>query len=240
MRNDIRVLFEDNHILALEKPPGMLTQGDRTGDETLLERAKAYIKKKYHKPGEVYLGLVHRLDRPTGGIVLFARTSKAAERLSRQFRERSVKKTYLAACQGFPEQGQESLHHYLLHDSKTRKTQVFREPKEGAQEAQLSYRVLQKTEECCLLEVRPVTGRKHQIRAQLAFVGLPILGDVKYSQTRSGGEVVPAIGLWAYKIQFQHPVQKTPCCEVSLPGLEAPSHWSNFQHTISSLHLQGS
>lgn len=242
MRNDIRVLFEDNHILLVEKPPGVLTQGDRTGDESLLEMAKAYVKRKYNKPGEVYLGLVHRLDRPTGGIVLFARTSKAAERLSRQFRERSVKKTYLAACQGSPGQSQESLHHYLLHDSKTRKTQVFQGPREGAQEARLSYRLLQRADGCCLLEVSPVTGRKHQIRAQLASVGLPILGDVKYSQARSGGEVVPAIGLWAYKIEFEHPVQKTPCVQVSRPGLKVPSHWSSFAQAIGSLSsgLQGS
>ena len=232
MKNHLRVLFEDNHLLALEKPPGVLTQADRTGDESLFERAKSYLKEKYQKPGAVYLGMVHRLDRPTGGVVLFCRTSKAAGRVSEQFRARSVKKTYLAACAGTPKEF-ESLRHFLSYQEKTRKTMVFEKKSEDAQEAKLSYRLIARGKRHSLLEVTPVTGRKHQIRAQLAHIGHPLLNDRKYGGEHNGESVVKAVGLWAHRLEILHPVKKEPLSLISWPPVESHSLWSEFSSSFS-------
>ena len=231
MSAPIRVLFEDNHLLVVEKPPGVLSQGDRTGDESLFEQAKQYLKVKYEKPGAVYLGLVHRLDRPTGGVMLFCRTSKAAGRVSEQIRKRQVNKLYLALCEGVPEQKAGRLKDRLKYDEKRRKTFVSKD----GQEARLSYQVLGSVEEQALLSVELETGRKHQIRAQLAHHGYPLVGDVKYGKVKSDGGVVKAFGLWAYRLEITHPVKREPLSITSLPRAEENEMWSRFVEFFSSL-----
>lgn len=228
----MRVLFEDNHILALEKPPGVLTQSDRTGDQSLLEMGKAYLKEKYSKPGAVFLGMVHRLDRPTGGVLLFCRTSKAAARVSEQFRARSVEKRYLALCQGVPHKQNGNLAHSLWHDEEKRVSRVVPAGHPGAREARLSYQVLAHREGQALLSVQLETGRKHQIRCQLSAAGYPLSGDRKYGGGGQGGAVVEAIGLWACRLVIQHPVSKQPLTLHSYPRHKL---WHNFQSEIENL-----
>lgn len=209
------VLYEDNHCLVVNKPAKLLTMGDETGEPTLLEQAKQYIKRKYNKPGDVFLGVVHRLDRPTSGVVLFARTSKAAGRLSDQLRRHAMTKTYLALVEGIPEHESGVLSHWLL---KNRETNVVRVVKAGtpqSQAAELSYRVIERTDEKSLLEVVPETGRSHQIRVQLAHTGTPVAGDKKYgSTTKLGGRIC----LHASSLEFEHPTKKqTVKVEAPLP-----------------------
>jgi len=228
----MKVIYEDNHLLCVEKPPGTLAQGDETGDSTLLDTAKLYLKEKYEKPGAVYLGLVHRLDRPTGGVILFCRTSKAASRVSAQFRERQVKKTYLAVCWG-KAKAQAELSHHLVVDRERRKTTAFDESKQGSKPARLRYRLLGFREGMSLLEVRPETGRKHQIRSQLSHVGLPIVGDQKYATRKADGGFVGAIALWAHKLELTHPVKREPIAFRSLPNLAGSQPWSLFHEELS-------
>jgi 23S rRNA pseudouridine1911/1915/1917 synthase len=228
----LEVLYEDNHLLCVEKPPGVLAQGDQTGDTSLFDMAKAYLKEKYKKPGAVYLGLVHRLDRPTGGVMLFCRTSKAAGRVSEQFRKRNVTKTYLAVCYG-QARATDVLEHHLTFDSATRKTAVHREPQKGSKPAKLSYRTIAAKDGKSLLEVAPESGRKHQIRAQLSYVGLPIVGDQKYSTQRADGGFVKAIGLWAHKLELIHPVKREPLSVSCLPPVEGL--WAEFKEALDRL-----
>ncbi len=202
-----RVLLEDNHLLVLQKPFGMLSQGDPTGDLSLLDWGKAYLKERYQKPGQVYLGLVHRLDRPTGGVMVFARTSKAAARLSSQFRERQVKKTYLAVVEGEVE-GEGRLTHYLARVGGKNLVRAFTEPRAQAKEAVLDYRALACAGGRTLVQVVPLTGRRHQIRVQLRQLGHPIVGDVKYGKTQPLAD--RCIGLLAYRLELTHPVRKEP------------------------------
>ncbi len=204
------VLYQDNHLLAMIKPTGMLTQADRTGDICLMDLARRYLKERYEKPGEVYLGLVHRLDRPVGGVIVFARTSKAAGRLSAQFRERDTKKFYRAVVEGRPAPPEGELTHFLVKSGTMMK--VAGPDTAGAQEARLFYRTLEKSAEVSLMEVELITGRKHQIRAQLSAMGWPIVGDIKYGAAqmrgvkRGAGDVVRGIRLWAYSVTVAHPV----------------------------------
>ncbi len=200
------VLYEDNHLLAINKPAGELVQGDETGDEPLVERCKKYIKEKYNKPGEVFLGVVHRLDRPVSGVVIFARTSKALERMNEQFRERETKKTYWAIVKNKPKEVTGTLIHWLLKNEKNNKVTAFaRENKEG-QRSELSYRTLKHQSGFYLLEVSPITGRSHQIRVQLASMGCPIVGDLKYGYKNPNPD--KSICLHARQLQFIHPVKK--------------------------------
>jgi len=205
----LTVLYEDNHLLAVVKPGGVLVQGDRTGDETLLFRARAYLKEKYARPGRVYLGLVHRLDRVTSGVILFARTSKAAGRLSRAFREGEVRKAYLAVVEGhFPlEAG--ILRHYLRWEEREGRTLVREAPEEGFREAVTGFEVVSRGLNYTALLLFPETGRKHQLRAQLAHLGHPVLGDRRYGSRRrvAGGR---AILLHALALSLEHPVRKQP------------------------------
>lgn len=203
---EFRVLFEDNHCLAVVKQAGQLIAEDATGDVTLSDLAKAYIREKYGKPGNVYLGVVHRLDRPVSGIVLFTRTSKAAARLAKQFREKTVRKTYFAWVQGSPEQDSELLEDWLLRSSNRNVTRVADEGADGAKLSRLTYTVSRRAGDRSLLEIELHTGRHHQIRVQLSSRGWSILGDVKYGGPTCNNP--RAIALHAAALQFEHPTTK--------------------------------
>lgn len=213
------IVFEDNHLLVISKPANMLTQSDNTGDESLHEWGKAYIKEKYQKPGEVYLGLVHRLDRPVGGLVAFARTSKAASRLSEQLRSHHMEREYLAVVTGSSLPDNATLHDWLEKDEATGNVRVTNPHKAGAQEAKLAYRVLARDaqHDTALLHVRLQTGRKHQIRVQLAGSGHPIVHDMRYGQGVRG----ESIALWGAVLRFDHPTRKVPLCFLSYPKASA-------------------
>lgn len=202
------VLYEDNHCLAVCKPAGWLTMGDDTGDATLLDAAKTYLKEKYAKPGAVFLGVVHRLDRPVSGVVLFARTSKGAARLSEQFRNRTVEKVYWAAVNGtnIPTCGE--LVDKLTKDRSRNVAMVADDETDDGRESRLAYRVLQRHRGVALLEVRPLTGRSHQIRVQLAHAGWPIVGDRKYGSTQSFAP--GTLALHARSLTVQHPISREP------------------------------
>lgn len=208
----LQVLYEDNHLIAVHKPAGVLVQGDRSGDPSLMDTIKEHIKRKYGKPGKVFLGLVHRLDRPVSGVVLFARTSKAAARLSEQWRSRSVKKVYWALVHGVMEPKEGTLTSYLLRGPKETVLTAGEHP--GAQEALLSYRTQHLARGLSLLEVILHTGRKHQIRAQLASKGCPVVGDTRYGAPPVHGE--KEIRLFARALTFIHPTLGEPVT------LEAP------------------
>lgn len=201
------VFYADNHLLAVYKPAGLLVQGDPTGDPCLLDLAKMWVKNRYGKPGNVFLGLIHRLDRPVSGLVVFARTSKAAARLSTLFREKRVKKVYLAVVEGCPEKKTATLIHGLERREEGRVT-VHPAHTPGTQQAVLHYQTLATALGRCLLAIQLETGRKHQIRAQLAHVGCPIVGDARYGAST----LLPhrAIALHAWHMELEHPTQKVP------------------------------
>jgi 23S rRNA pseudouridine1911/1915/1917 synthase len=203
----LHVLFEDNHLLAVAKPAGLPTMGTGPERSSLIVWAKEYLKQKYRKPGNVYLGVVSRVDALVTGVVIFARTSKAAARLTEQFRTGAVRKTYWAFVEGTPEPLADECCDWLWKDERQQRMQVVRPDQPGAQEARLSYRTLEQRPRATLLEVQLETGRKHQIRVQLAHRGHPIVGDRKYGATQSfpGG-----IGLHARELELCHPVRKTP------------------------------
>ncbi len=215
------ILWEDNHVLAVNKPSGLLTMGDSTGSPTLVDAVKRYLKEKYHKPGDVFLGVVHRLDRPVSGVVLFARTSKAAARLSAQFRDRSVEKTYLAWVEGRVEAPSGTLHHWLHKDRTTNHVSVVAEGSPGAQECLLNFRRVNSSGARTLLEITPETGRSHQIRVQLSAQGWPIAGDKKYGSRTHWPE---GIALHARCITFDHPTQHQPCTVLAA----APGAWNQL------------
>lgn len=200
----MQVVYEDNHIIVVDKRPGEIVQGDKTGDEPLVETVRRYIKEKYQKPGNVFCGVVHRLDRPTSGLVVFAKTSKALARLNEMFRRGEVRKTYRAITRSMPTPPEGRLVHYLTSVERNNKTYVSPTPKAGAKEAALTYRVIGHSDRYHLVEVNLETGRKHQIRAQLSAIGCPIRGDLKYGDKRSNPD--GSISLQAYRIEFDHPV----------------------------------
>lgn len=197
-------VYEDNHIIIVDKAPGEIVQGDKTGDIPLSESLKQYIKEKYAKPGNVFVGVVHRLDRPVGGLVVFAKTSKALARLNDMLRDRKIHKTYWAVVEGRPEKDEDTLTDRLVSVERNNKTYLARPGDKDAREAKLHYRVLARGERYSLLEINLITGRKHQIRVQLSNMGNPIKGDLKYGARRSnpGG----SISLLARSISFEHPV----------------------------------
>ena len=203
-----RILYEDNHLLIFNKRPGEIVQGDKTGDEPVSETLKAYIAARDGKPGQVFMGVPHRLDRPVSGVCLFAKTSKALERLSAMFRNGEVHKIYHALCCGAPAVKSATLENWLSRNEKTNKSFIVREGTPGAKPARLIYTHIADTDRYHLLEVELLTGRHHQIRCQLAGIGCPIKGDLKYGAPRSnpGG----GISLHAHSISFIHPVKKTP------------------------------
>ena len=203
MATDLNIIYQDNHLIAVNKRAGDLVQGDHTGDVPLPDHIKAYLKHKYNKPGNVFCGVIHRLDRPTTGVVLFARTSKGLERMNKAFKERQIKKTYWALVEGRLE-GEDSLRHFLKKNSKNNKSTVFKKAEVGAKEARLSYRVIKTGDNYSLLEVELDTGRHHQIRAQFAAIGHAVKGDVKYGARRA--ERDKSICLHAKTLGFIHPV----------------------------------
>lgn len=205
-KENLQVLFEDNHLIIINKRVGDIVQGDKTGDKPLSEVVKEYLAKKYSKPGNVFLGVVHRLDRPTSGIVIFARTSKALERLNKMLREKSIKKTYWAIVKNTPVKEKETLINYLKKNPKNNKSTAYKSEIEGGKKAILHYLVIQKLDNYSLLEIDLETGRHHQIRCQLANIGSSIKGDLKYGFKRSNKD--GGIHLHARKIQFTHPVNK--------------------------------
>jgi 23S rRNA pseudouridine1911/1915/1917 synthase len=223
-QNKFTVIFEDNHLLVVNKRAGVLVQGDETGDVPLVDLCKNYIKEKYSKPGAVFMGLVHRIDRPVSGIVVLARTSKALERMTAQFRERETTKTYLAIVRKKPPGESGQLVHWLLKDEKKNKTTAFRKETTGTLRSELNYKVIASRGGEFLLEVKPITGRPHQIRVQLASMGCPIKGDVKYGDELPNSD--GSICLHARKLDFLHPVKKEMMSlEAELPQT---NEWSTF------------
>ena len=201
-----RVLYEDNHLIAINKLAGELVQGDESGDRTLADDVKEYLKRKYNKPGNVYLGIPHRLDRPTTGIVIYTKTDKALSRMTALFRTSDVKKTYWAIVDRCPEKMEGELIHYISRDAKNNKSFASSKERPGSKIARLSYRVLASSDHYHLVEIDLHTGRHHQIRAQLAAMGVHIKGDLKYGAARSNPD--GGISLHARHISFTHPVKK--------------------------------
>ncbi len=225
MSEPLHVLYEDNHLLVVEKPANMPVQADASGDGDLLNRCKAYIKEAYHKPGEVFLGLVHRLDRPVGGVMVFARTSKAAARLSAQFGSRQAKKRYAAIVSGVP-RAKDTLTDWLVKDERTNTASVVPEGTQGAKFASLEYRTLARADGKALLDVSLHTGRPHQIRVQLSSRSLPIEGDMRYNPLAKPGT---QIRLWAYALSIVHPTLNEPLTFYSIPP------WKEFPAAVGLL-----
>lgn len=205
-KDNLQVLYEDNHVIVVNKKPGDIVQGDKTGDKPLSEVIKAYLKEKYNKPGNVYLGVVHRLDRPTSGIILFARTSKALPRLNKIFKEKEAKKTYWAIVKNAPPKESDTLTHFLKRNPKQNKSYAHIKEVPDSKKGILDYKILKKLDNYFLLEIDLHTGRHHQIRSQLSAIGCPIKGDLKYGFDRSNKD--GSIHLHARKLQFIHPVKK--------------------------------
>jgi len=205
-KNNLQILYEDNHLIVINKRAGDLVQGDKTGDKPLSEIVKEYIAEKYNKPGAVYLGVVHRLDRPTTGIVVFAKTSKALERLNKMFKDRETQKTYWALVKHTPPKEQDTLIHFLKRNPKQNKSYAYSKEIPESKKAVLDYKIIQKLTHYFLLEICLYTGRHHQIRCQLAAIGCPIKGDLKYGFDRSNSD--GSIHLHARKLEFIHPVKK--------------------------------
>jgi 23S rRNA pseudouridine1911/1915/1917 synthase len=225
MSKPLSILYEDNHIIAVNKTHHDLVQKDATGDLSLDDKIKQYLKEKYSKPGEVFLGVVHRLDRPVTGVVLFARTGKALTRLTKMFREGEIKKTYWAIVKNAPPKESDRLIHHMVRNAKQNKSYCSESPKTDSKEAALSYKVLGKSDNYHLIEVNLETGRHHQIRAQLAQIGCPVKGDLKYGFPRSNHN--GGISLHARKISFNHPVTKEPV-EIAAEMPEEDPLWKAF------------
>lgn len=205
-KENLQVLFEDNHLIVVNKRAGDITQGDKTGDKPLSDVVKEYVKEKYNKAGNVFLGVVHRLDRPTSGVIIFARTSKALERLNKMLRDKTISKTYWAVIKNYPKKEKDTLINYLKKNPKNNKSSVYTKEITNSKKAILHYNVIKKLDNYSLVEIDLETGRHHQIRAQLSFMGFPIKGDLKYGFNRSNKD--GSIHLHAQKIEFIHPVTK--------------------------------
>lgn len=223
----LQILFEDNHIIVVVKPPGVPSQEDETGDADMLTLLKEDIKQRYNKPGNVFLGLVHRLDRPVGGVMIFAKTSKAASRLSDAVRTHKFGKTYICVVQGTPQAAEAELLHYIRKDAKKNQVAVFEQPAAEAKDAKLSYRVIASSQGHSLVAILLHTGRPHQIRAQMAFIGHPLVGDVKYGRSSGKPQTHASIALWSTSITVPHPISKQDMLFTSMPD-DKMAPWSHF------------
>lgn len=228
MLTENQILFEDNHIIIINKKAGQLVQGDKTGDISLLDEVKSYIKQKYSKPGNVFAGLVHRIDRPTSGIVIFAKTSKALTRLTEMIKKREIKKTYWAVVKKNEIPETQRLVHYLKKNEKNNKAIIFNtsSAQSGSKEAILTYKIIKRSDHYLLLEIDLETGRHHQIRAQLSAIKCPIKGDLKYGADRSNSD--GSIHLLARKIEFIHPIKKEKIV-LEAPVPENDNLWKSFE-----------
>ena len=215
----LEVLYEDNHIIAVNKKAGDLVQGDKTGDKPLGEFVKAYLREKYNKPGNIFCGVIHRLDRPVSGLVVFAKTSKALARMNALFREKTIQKTYWAIVENPPLKSEDRLEHYLIKNQEKNKSRAFLKPYEGALNSVLDYKIQKKLDRYTLLQVKPITGRHHQIRVQLSTIGCIIKGDLKYGAKRSNKDA--SISLHAREINFIHPV-KNEAITITAPAPKDP------------------
>lgn len=222
------VLYEDNHIIIINKLPGEIVQGDKTGDKPLSEIVKDYLKDKYNKPGNVFCGVTHRLDRPTSGVVIFAKTSKALSRLNEMFRKDSIDKVYWAIVKNRPSKIEDKLVHYLIKDEKKNKSSAFNTEKPNTKKAVMHFKLISTSQNYSLLEVNLETGRHHQIRCQLAKIGSPIKGDLKYGAERSNPD--GSISLHARSISFIHPVSKVKI-EVTAP-VPMDNLWKSFEESV--------
>lgn len=229
MLTENQILFEDNHIIIINKKAGQLVQGDKTGDISLLDEVKSYIKQKYSKPGNVFAGLVHRIDRPTSGIVIFAKTSKALTRLTEMIKKREIKKTYWAVVKKNEIPETQRLVHYLKKNEKNNKAIIFNSSsaQSGSKEAILTYKIIKRSDHYLLLEIDLETGRHHQIRAQLSAIKCPIKGDLKYGADRSNSD--GSIHLLARKIEFIHPIKKEKIV-LEAPVPENDNLWKSFEN----------
>ena len=228
MNLQAQIIFEDNHLLVINKKAGQLVQGDKTGDLSLLELIKDFIKKRDEKPGNVFLGLVHRIDRPTSGLVIYAKTSKALTRLTQMVKNREIKKIYWAIVGKEMIPKSQRLVHYLQKNEKTNKATVFIKPTDKAKESILNYQIIKTLDNYQLLEIDLETGRHHQIRAQLSKIGVPIKGDLKYGAPRSNPD--GGISLHARKLEFEHPVTKEKL-EIIAPVPENDAIWKACEST---------
>lgn len=225
----IEVLYEDNHLIGVNKKAGDITQGDKTGDETLPDKVKAWLKVKYDKPGNVFCGVIHRLDRPTSGIVMLAKTSKSLSRMNAMFQKKQVQKTYWAIVEDKPSTDSGSLSDYLKKNDKQNKSYVVKKDTPEAKHAELDFKLIASSDRYYLLEINPRTGRHHQIRTQLAHLGTIIKGDLKYGAKRSNGD--GSISLHARKIQFTHPVsQESISITAPVPN---DSLWNWFEKAVN-------
>lgn len=224
----MQVVYEDNHIIIVSKESGEIVQGDKTGDIPLSETVKAYIKEKYAKPGAVFLGVVHRLDRPVSGLVVFARTSKALSRLNDMFRNGEVHKTYWAIVQQRPDHEEGTLENWLVRNEKQNKSYAYQREVPNSKKAILKYRMIGQSERYYLLEVNLLTGRHHQIRCQLAAMGCPIKGDLKYGAKRSNPD--GSISLLAHRVEFIHPVSKQHIVVES--PIPEDNLWQNIKFSV--------
>lgn len=227
---DLEVLYEDNHLIVINKRASEIVQGDKTGDEPLVEKVREYIRHKYEKPGNVFCGLVHRLDRPTSGVLVFARTSKSLERMNKLFAEQHPDKTYWAVVEKAPKQPNGALKHYLTRNEKQNKSYASDVAKTGSKEARLSYKQLLQSDRYTLLEIALETGRHHQIRAQLATIGCVIKGDLKYGAKRSNPD--GSIHLHARSLRFKHPTREEEITIVA--PVPAEPLWQWFQQKLDA------
>ena len=220
----LTVLYEDNHLIAVKKLSGEIIQSDQTGDTTLAEKVKAYIKKKYKKPGEVFLGIIHRLDRPVGGVIIFARTSKALTRMNELFREKKSKKEYWAIVEEKPPLEEEQLINWLKKNQDKNRSRAYEKEVKGSKKAILSYQLVGRSKNYFYLKINPLTGRHHQIRVQLSFIGCRIKGDVKYGAKRTNKD--GGIHLFAKSLSFVHPIKKEPLTISANPPIDPL--WNEF------------
>jgi 23S rRNA pseudouridine1911/1915/1917 synthase len=224
-----QIVYEDNHILIINKLPSEIVQGDKTGDLPLSEKIKQFLKDRDAKPGNVFCGVIHRLDRPVSGLIIFAKTSKALSRFNELFREKTIQKTYLAVVKNKPVKTKDTLVHYLIKNEKTNMSKAFNKPVEGALKAELDYELIASSDNYHLLKINLHTGRHHQIRCQLSAIGCPIKGDLKYgfARTNTGG----FIHLHSHQIAFEHPIKQEKISVNAFPVTD-DAVWNYFKNSI--------